>query len=175
MLRFFGLALALSLLPCVACSRWEYDQMASQAVTDANYDSGGATRGAPMGTANPINLKVDTSGKFSRKSDSFDIESLSLQGDLLKLVVSYGGGCETHSFVAWTDNSLSLDQPPVINLFISHNANGDLCEALLQQDLLIDLSPIKAAFLKANPGQASGLVSVMVDNNNATVQYEFGP
>jgi len=172
MFRFFGLALALSLLPCVACSRWEYDQMASQAVTDANYDSGAATR---SGTENPLKLKVDPSGMFSRKSDSFDIESLSLQGDLLKLFVSYGGGCQPHTFDVWTDNSLSLDQPPVINLFISHNANGDPCEALIQRDLLIDLSPIKAAFLRANPGQASGVVSVMVDNNNATVQYEFGP
>lgn len=175
MLRFFGVALALSLLSCLACSRWEYDQLASQAVTDANYDSGGATRGARMGAANPIKLKIDTSGMFSRKSDSFDIESLSLQGDLLKLVVSFGGGCQAHTFDVWTDNSLSLDQPPVIKLFISHDANGDRCEALLQQELLIDLSPIKAAFLKANPGQASGVVSVMVDNNGATVQYEFGP
>ncbi|MAI73949.1 MAG: hypothetical protein CMM01_24040 [Rhodopirellula sp.] len=118
-------------------------------------------------------MQVDVSGQCSRKSDSFDIEATELHGDLLKLVVAYGGGCETHRFVVWTDNSFSQSQPPLIKLFVAHDSNGDGCEALIQRALWIDLVPIKAAFLKANPGQGSGIVSIELENSGSSVQYKF--
>ena len=118
-------------------------------------------------------MQVDVDGPFSRKSDSFDIEATELHGDLLKLVVAYGGGCESHRFVVWTDNSFSQSQPPVIKLFVAHDSNGDTCEALIQRALWIDLLPIKTAFLKANPDQTSGNVSIELENNGSSVQYRF--
>ena len=176
MLRLFSFALALLMLPCVACSRSEYDPTNSQSVSDADFDYADVAANAfDVGpeTAKPLNLHVDVSGQFSRKSDSFDIEAAELHGDLLKLVVTYGGGCETHGFVVWTDNSFSQSQPPVIKLFVAHDSHGDTCEALIQRVLWIDLLPIKAAFLKANPGQTTGLVSIELENNGSSVQYKF--
>ena len=163
MSRLLGLTLVLLLLSCVACSRDEDDLTSSQTVTDTNFDNADvAVNALDAGpeAAKSLNMQVDVSGQFSRKSDSFDVEATELHGDLLKLVVAYGGGCETHRFVVWTDNSFSQSQPPVIKLFVAHDSNGDTCEALIQRALWIDLLPIKTAFLKANPDQTSGVVSI---------------
>jgi hypothetical protein len=176
MSRLLGLTLVLLLLSCVACSRDEDDVLNSQAVTDTNIDNADVVINPfEVGpeTAKPLNMQVDASGMFSRQSDSFDVEATELYGDLLKLVVAYGGGCETHRFVVWTDNSFSQSQPPVIKLFVAHDSNGDTCEALIQRALWIDLSPIKTAFLKANPDQTSGVVSIELENNGSSVQYRF--
>ena len=176
MSRNFSLTLVLMLLSCVACSRDEDDLTSSQAVTDTNFDNADAAVNAldaGAETAKPLNMQVDVSGQFSRKSDSFDVEAAELHGDLLKLVVAYGGGCETHRFVVWTDNSFSQSQPPVIKLFVAHDSNGDTCEALIQRALWIDLLPIKNAFLKANPVQSSGVVSIELENNGSSVPYSF--
>jgi hypothetical protein len=176
MTRLFGFALALLMLPCVACSRSEYDSTNSQSASDANFDYADVTVSpfdAGPETAKPLKLHVDVSGQFSRKSSSFDIETTELHGDLLKLVVNYGGGCETHEFVVWTDNSFSQGQPPAIKLFVAHDSHGDTCEALIQRALWIDLLPIKAAFLTASPGQTSGLISIDLENNGSNFQYKF--
>jgi len=176
MSRLSGLIIVPMVLSCMGCSHDQDDRINSQAVTDANFDDAGvAVNAFDAGpeTANPINMQVDGSGKFSRKSDAFDLEAAELHGDLLKLIVGYGGGCETHRFVVWTDNSFSQSQPPVIKLFVAHDSNGDRCEALIQRALWIDLLPIKTAFLKANPGQTSGLVSIDLENNGSSVQYQF--
>ncbi|MCP4942465.1 MAG: hypothetical protein GY924_10875 [Planctomycetaceae bacterium] len=176
MSRLLSLTLVILLLLCVACSHDDDDFLKSQAVTDTNFDNTvvavNAFDAGPE-TANPLSMQVDVDGQFSRKSDSFDIEATELHGDLLKLVVAYGGGCETHRFVVWTDNSFSQSQPPVIKLFVAHDSNGDTCEALIQRALWIDLLPIKTAFLKANPDQTSGNVSIELENNGSSVQYRF--
>ena len=172
------LVLALLVLPCVACSRGQDNPRRSQSVSDANFDYDDATATASVagaGAENPLHLKVDSSGKFSRKSDSFYIDELEMQGDLLKLSVSYGGCCETHRFDLWTDNVLSQGQPPVVKLFIGHDSYGDPCEAGIQRHLWVDLLPIKTAFLKAHPGRDSGLVSIELENREVSIQYTFGP
>jgi len=174
MSRFF--CFVFSLFYCVACSRVEEDLINSQAVTDANLNSTAVVVSpfdAKPETASPLTMQVDMSGKFSRHSDGFDIEAAEFHGDLLKLVVGYGGGCENHQFMVWTDNSFSQSQPPVIKIFIAHDSNGDACEALIQRALWIDLLPIKTAFLKAESGQVSGVVSIEIENNGTSVQYRF--
>lgn len=176
MSRPFRFALALLMLPCIACSHSDNDATNSKAVSDVIFDCDGVAINAlddRPESAIPLKLQVDVSGQFSRTSDSFDIETTELHGDLLKLVVNYGGGCETHGFVVWTDNSSSQSQPPAIMLFIAHDSHGDTCEALIQRALWINLLPIKAAFLKANPSQVKGLFAIVLENNGSSVQYKF--
>ena len=176
MSRLFRFVLALLILPCIACLHSDNDATNSKAVSDVSFDYDAVAINASDArpeTAKPLKLQVDVSGQFSRKSDSFDIETTELHGDLLKLVVNYGGGCETHGFVVWTDNAFSQSQPPAIKLFVAHDSHGDTCEALMQRALWIDLLPIKAAFLKANPIRFMGLIAIVFDNNGSSVQYKF--
>ena len=159
-----GFVLLLSALACVACSP---DPRALPR-------RAGATQSGPAGSASdPLALKVDSTGGFSRKTDDFSSDRMSVTGDLLELVVSYGGGCESHDFAVWTTLVFSQSQPPVVNLFVVHDANNDLCEAYLQATLWIDLSPIRAAFLKLHPGTTSRAVSITVQNAGAPAVYKF--
>ena len=176
MSRLFRFTVLFLLFSCVACSRDEDALMKSKAVTDTDSDDADfAVNAFDAGpeTAKPLSMQVDASGQFSRESDSFDIEAAELHGDLLKLVVGYGGGCETHRFKVWTDNSFKPSQPPVIKLYVAHDSNGDTCEALIQRAIWIDLLPIQTAFLDATPGQSNGIISIELENNGASVQYSF--
>ena len=75
-------------------------------------------------------------------SDPFNILSGEITGDCLKIRVNYEGGCEEHDF------TLSYEHLPILSqysgsLLLSHNANGDLCEALITEDLYFDLTSVQ--------------------------------
>lgn len=170
------LALSFLVFLCVACSRSESDLTKALTVTDSDFDSAGIVVSpfdAGPENAKPIAMRIDVSGQLARKSDDFGIAAMQLYGDLLKLVVTYSGGCETHDFVVWTDNVLSQGQPPAITLFISHDSHRDPCEGLIERAIWIDLSPLQAEFLRVNPNQGSGAISIKLENNSERILYRF--
>ena len=75
--------------------------------------------------------------------DGAAINSVTLSGDMLILNVSYGGGCEEHKFKLYVSKGLSKSNPPQAEMYLSHNANGDLCEAYLTEDIVFNLLPFK--------------------------------
>jgi hypothetical protein len=81
------------------------------------------------------------------------ITSAQVEGQTLRLVVEYGGGCATHRFalVAGTDFGESL--PPYTLLRLAHDGSGDLCRALVTRQLEVDLSPI-VPLVQQNGGTA---------------------
>ena len=177
MSRYWCSILALVFLVCPGCSSGEIDRMLSQSVVDTDSASTDGSLGAMSdgtGADGLLKLNVDVSGGFSLKSDPFSIDGLEMEGDVLKLSVSYGGGCETHHFVVWTDSIFSDSSPPRVKLFIGHDGRGDACEALIARDLRVDLTPIKLVFETANPEQKGGAVSITVEGSDLTVPYSFG-
>jgi hypothetical protein len=60
----------------------------------------------------------------------------------VRLVVEYGGGCEDHEFAVWWTGVLAPSIPPLIPLEVQHYDFGDSCEALITDELWIDLSAI---------------------------------
>jgi uncharacterized protein YkuJ len=75
--------------------------------------------------------------------DGAAINSVTLSGDMLILNVSYGGGCEEHKFKLYVSKGLSKSNPPQAEMYLLHNANGDLCEAYLTENLAFNLLPLK--------------------------------
>ena len=77
--------------------------------------------------------------------DSFRIDTASVDGDLLRLDVSYEGGCENaeHSFALYTDNVFQRSNPPSARTWLSHDAGGDTCTETVQKELAFDLSPLE--------------------------------
>ncbi|MGH7490767.1 MAG: hypothetical protein ACREOO_00080 [bacterium] len=65
-------------------------------------------------------------------------DSSSLQGDFLKTVASYSGGCKPHAFEVRLQRVENL----TAYIFIHHNGNGDLCEAYLTTPLRANLAPL---------------------------------
>ncbi|MEE9465774.1 MAG: hypothetical protein V3W14_09420 [Candidatus Neomarinimicrobiota bacterium] len=75
--------------------------------------------------------------------DAFDIDSLRIIDDTLKVYVAYGGGCNEHDFfpfgsTLWDEGSLSR-----VQMVIIHDGHVDYCEAWIHRTLSIDLSIIR--------------------------------
>lgn len=74
--------------------------------------------------------------------DAATITFARVNGSTLQLTVQYGGGCGTHRFALVTGTDLGESVPPYAQLRLVHDGGGDLCEALLTRELVVDLSPI---------------------------------
>ena len=76
------------------------------------------------------------------KMDGFRMDSAYVDGDTIRLKVSYSGGCREHQFRLWKLPPNALVPPPV-ELLLEHDANGDLCEAWLTKNLAYSLKPLR--------------------------------
>ncbi len=75
--------------------------------------------------------------------DPVTIVAASIDGDSVDLSVRYGGGCMEHDFRLLAGRAIMESFPPQADVRLSHNANGDLCRALLLEELRFDLVPLK--------------------------------
>ena len=76
--------------------------------------------------------------------DSFLVDSASVDGDVLRLQVSYNGGCGKHRFVLYSSPSwIARSNPPAVIVYLSHEARGDTCQKSVQENLAFGLSPIQ--------------------------------
>jgi len=76
------------------------------------------------------------------QSDPFMLKSVSIDTarQELQIEVSYSGGCATHDFeLIWPENIIAIF-PPVYPVILNHEDNGDMCEALPTETLIIDLT-----------------------------------
>lgn len=76
------------------------------------------------------------------KMDSYRMDTVFVDGDTLRLKVSYSGGCRDHSFKLWKLPPNALVPPPV-ELLLDHDAHGDMCEAWLTRWLAFSLRPVR--------------------------------
>ena len=79
----------------------------------------------------------------SIRKDSFRIDTASVDGDLLRLDVSYEGGCAEHAFTLYSSPHLTESIPPGAPTWLSHDAGGDTCTETAREELTFDLSPLK--------------------------------
>lgn len=76
-------------------------------------------------------------------NDPVNIISASLEDDILSIKVQYGGGCKDHFFKLIIPDGIEKSNPPQTTFFLSHNANGDGCEALISDELRFNLIEYK--------------------------------
>ncbi len=95
----------------------------------------------------PIIL-FDDIDKISISTDHTNIQDAIVEGDLLMLDVVYGGGCEKHEFKLYGWKGITKSNPPQAEIFLSHNANNDVCDALIYNKLTFDLTPLKLHYRK---------------------------
>jgi hypothetical protein len=80
------------------------------------------------------------------RKDSFVVDSAFIDGDLLRLRVSYRGGCKEHDFTLYSTGPATETYPPSTETYLSHDARADTCRESLQEELTFDLSPLKERF-----------------------------
>ena len=92
---------------------------------------------------NMNNEEVLLIGKVEMLSDSSDvikIEDAKIVGNKLEIKVSYGGGCENHSFELIGSPNISKSLPPIRSIQLIHRANKDACKALIIKEMAFDIS-----------------------------------
>ena len=76
-------------------------------------------------------------------NDTYIINSVSLlETQELELNISNSGGCQEHEYELLQDPLFCGTPPIYISIKLSHNSNGDMCEAWITKDLCFDISSI---------------------------------
>ncbi|HCH63437.1 MAG TPA: hypothetical protein DFR83_11570 [Deltaproteobacteria bacterium] len=89
----------------------------------------------------------------------------------LMVDVSYGGGCETHSFaLCWPDQSFMESAPVQVSLELLHTGPRDDCDAWITETLDLDLSPMADAW-RESYGAESGEMIVYL--GGFSTRYSF--
>ncbi len=76
------------------------------------------------------------------KSDTFKMSEATIEGDVLKIKVSYSGGVKKHEFNLYWNQIVAKSYPGKTTINLKHNANGDAAEALITETLEFDLTAI---------------------------------
>ncbi len=93
----------------------------------------------------PVTI-VENPSDFDRaamEQNWFRINSVYTNDDYLIYHIQYGGGCKKHEFQLFSRDGIYRSNPPQADLFLSHNNNGDTCEALVPDTLVFDLTPLR--------------------------------
>ena len=106
-------------------------------------------------------------------TDAFALNTATIDGDILKVSLSYSGGCKTHQFTLVASDTFLESFPVQLPVYIAHNANGDTCEAYPTEDYHFDLTPIKTMYQEAYRQQAGTIILRLKDAPNADLIYEF--
>jgi hypothetical protein len=78
-------------------------------------------------------------GDVSKMTDPFTITGVALTGNNLTLVVQYSGGCAAHGFQLVGSEYLSKSLPPIRQVALIHESNGDMCKMLKTDTLCFDI------------------------------------
>lgn len=90
----------------------------------------------------------------------FGINSLEIISDELHVNVWYSGGCEEHELGICLDtNDYWMESFPVqIMVTMSHENNGDMCEAEIIETLVFDLESVRVLYEQSYPGSDGAVI-----------------
>jgi len=102
--------------------------------------------------------------------DPWTFVSHRVEGDTLALEVQYGGGCREHRFALLIDPAFMESHPVQVAARLAHDADGDLCRALLTRTLRYDLTPLREHFT-ASYGPGRGAVVIGLGGRRITYTF----
>jgi len=74
--------------------------------------------------------------------DAVNLLDARLENTTLVLQVQYGGGCRDHIFSLFTHPMFFSNDYGTIPIFVSHEANGDNCKALVAEEISFPLNQL---------------------------------
>lgn len=95
--------------------------------------------------------------------DAYDLNNIELISNCLIFTVSYSGGCAEHDFELRYNGNSTFSLPPIVNLTLWHNGNGDLCEAYPTEVRSFDISHFDELGVDE--------VIITVNNGNQNISY----
>lgn len=106
-------------------------------------------------------IQVDANFVWPKANDQVTIKKAQITKGVLTLSLEYGGGCEEHVFELVTTKMYKKSLPPQIDVFLKHNANGDACRKLFNEDHSFNVEAIKY------PGDVDELIVNIHTGNGA--------
>lgn len=94
---------------------------------------------APTINATPIEIRSDA--RDYGTLGGFTLESATIIGTILRLKVSYSGGCRAHTFAAAAPPAFLSSYPAQLALYIRHDGGSDPCLAIVNETLTFDVTP----------------------------------
>lgn len=76
----------------------------------------------------------------------YDIENAELSGNQLHITIAYSGGCKEHEFNLYHNKMMTKSMPPMLNIFLIHENNGDECEQYITKTIIFDVSTLEKDF-----------------------------
>jgi hypothetical protein len=99
------------------------------------------------------------------KNDELFLEDVLIEGDILKINVSYNGGCKKHLFSLTAKKIFQqIKNTYEVQLKLFHNSNRDNCKKIVTEELFFNLLPLKAEFQKENLSQKNNGLILTIDN-----------
>lgn len=111
------------------------------------------------------------------KRDPLNVNSVSLNKDEIKFNVSYSGGCKEHAIELYALKEIQKSNPAQVTLLLSHNGNGDMCEAYLTKTVSFSLTNLKN-YLKSTYNISDKVLLIIHDPSgrplrNPVIEYNF--
>jgi hypothetical protein len=104
-------------------------------------------------------------------NDPVTISAATVRSDSLELSVQFGGGCRDHEFGLITNGVFAESYPVQTWVRLAHDANNDMCRALLSRTLRFDLSPLRRLYNSSY--QTSTGIMVIHVADGITVTYTW--
>ena len=102
--------------------------------------------------------------------EDFYLEGVSIEDSILKLNVSYNGGCKKHQFLLVEQKNFQRTKNIYeVHLQLLHNSNQDTCKKIVTEFLFFNLLPLKTELQKENIDQKD--INLVLIINNITINY----
>ena len=120
---------------------------------------------------------IDNYNNSDIKKDLLNVNNVSLNNGRLNFDLSYTGGCKTHSINLYAFKGIQKSNPAQVTLMLSHDAEGDNCEAIVQKKLVFDLTALKE-YLKDHFNIQDKVILLLFDPqgrplNNPVIEYNL--
>lgn len=108
---------------------------------------------------------------FKLPQADLSIEDGKIIKDILKLTVSFLGGCQEHEFTLIASTGYEKSNPPRAHVLLAHHNKDDNCTDKISKTLLFDLSPLKE-FDPSGMGKF-GTILIPLNGLPEPLSYEF--
>ena len=82
-------------------------------------------------------LLIDEAPQNCFATDAAQITDVALEGNILKINITYRGGCQEHTFGLYGETAFLQSNPPHWSLYLSNDAQGDTCTENMEKLLVV--------------------------------------
>lgn len=112
-------------------------------------------------------LILQVGGCEELPDDPVDVSAASVAEDVLRVEIGHSSGCAQHVYEACWDGYFLESYPVQAGIMISHDANGEMCEAYEMRTLEIDLAAMRAAYANGYGSTEGETIILRVEGQTA--------